>query len=612
MKDSQSTDNSKALVDTDPKPSQPKTPNEAAASQSSVASHQSTDEQRPSKQDDQHQKSATTRTRASQKGEPGDEPSGKPNQAKNENSRNRRNDRSSRREARPEQRRDRDDRKENPRNNGKNHGGRKHPEHTERRDSRKPRKNRWQDRFVAASQGLEEAPVTEPLFTWEPLETAASALSFLAENLNEETSPLDFNELYTLPATTLLERATKAFPEHPEHSGKRQLLGFFLKAAATTQRPIAFTGTLELSSEGFGFIVFSIDNYRIMAGSPFISAALINHYKLERGHSVSGMLFPAPQEEVTCPVVLRIDTIMGKDPATVRNLPSFNDLIPSYPSERLTLETASNSGQKSDNISTRLLDLFSPVGLGQRGLIIAPPRTGKTALLHAIANSICLNKPEVTLLIVLIDARPEDVIEFQRKFKAAETIASTFDESPETHIHLSEMAIEKARRLVEIGEDVVILLDSITRLGRAWNTIAQQPGGVHSRRVQADALHPAKQLFGSARNTEQGGSLTILATALADTGSKIDEAIVDEFRRAANMELHLDRELAKQNVFPAIALEKTGTQNEELLYDPETLDKVRTVRQAMTNLPAVEAMEMLIQGIRRTESNPTFLKNLQD
>jgi transcription termination factor Rho len=302
---------------------------------------------------------------------------------------------------------------------------------------------------------------------------------------------------------------------------------------------------------------------------------------------------------------------MGKPVAEIQGLQPFTELIPYYPTSRILLETPPDTDVKVtwDNISMRVVDCVSPVGFGQRGLIVAPPRTGKTVLMQGMANSIQTNFPEAHLIILLIDERPEEVTDFRRQCHG-EVIASTFDEPAENHVHAAEMVIEKSRRMVEHGRDVVILLDSITRLARAYNTMQPGSGKILSGGVEANALQKPKRFFGSARNIEGGGSLTIVATALVETGSKMDEVIFEEFKGTGNMELHLDRGLVDKRVFPALSMEKSGTRKEELLYHPDEMAKIYSLRRAMKGIPSTEAMEMLIQRIKKTRSNAEFLMSL--
>ncbi|MCC5806375.1 MAG: transcription termination factor Rho [Opitutales bacterium] len=314
-------------------------------------------------------------------------------------------------------------------------------------------------------------------------------------------------------------------------------------------------------------------------------------------------------EEETAPYVVKIHTLMDKDPGRNLEVTNFVDLVPYYPTERIIME--SDPKAKWDNISMRIVDLLTPVGLGQRGLIVAPPRTGKTVLQQAIANAVAANSPKAHLIILLIDERPEEVTDFRRQIQTGEVIASTFDESPENHVHCAEMVIEKARRMVEDGRDVIILLDSITRLARAYNALASSSGKILSGGVEATALQKPKRFFGSARNIEDGGgSLTILGTALVETGSRMDEVIFEEFKGTGNMELHLDRALSDKRVFPAIDMNKSGTRKEELLYHPDEMQKVYGLRRAMKGVPPTDAMEMLITRVKKTQTNIQFLMGI--
>ena len=313
-------------------------------------------------------------------------------------------------------------------------------------------------------------------------------------------------------------------------------------------------------------------------------------------------------EGSTCPLLIRVDTVMEKPPEEAAKVIPFTELTPYYPLERIFLETSPDV--EWDNVSMRVVDLVSPVGFGQRGLIVAPPRTGKTVLQQCMARAIRTNNPDAHLIILLVDERPEEVTDFRRQVSDAEVIASTFDENAESHVHAAEIVIEKARRMVEVGKEVVILLDSITRLARAYNTTMPNSGKILSGGVEATALQRPKRFFGSARNIEGGGSLTILGTALIETGSKMDEVIFEEFKGTGNMELHLDRELVSKRIFPALDFEKSGTRKEELLYHPDELGKIYALRRSLKGVPPVDAMEMFIQRVKKTKNNPEFLMGL--
>jgi transcription termination factor Rho len=433
-------------------------------------------------------------------------------------------------------------------------------------------------------------------------ELARSSIDFSKEEFN-------FNEYATKSADQLLcdiggDRCTCDGLGDIKHMSSSHIFGALLGEVFVDKRPIIARGVLESIEGGDGLLVYESDNYRIKPQSAFISKLLIQCYGLRRGQEMVVYLHPATQNS-TCPFAIGVKDVMGGKPEAVCDLPKFKDLLPYYPTERLFLET--NEGVSWSNQSMRAVDLLSPIGLGQRGLIVAPPRTGKTVLLQGIANAIAMNRPDVSLIILLVDERPEEVTDFRRQVPSAEIISSTFDESADNHVHAADMVIDKARRKVEAGQHVVILLDSITRLARAHNVEQPSSGKLLSGGIDANALRAPKRFFGSARNIEGGGSLTILATALVETGSKMDEVIFEEFKGTGNMELHLDRALVEKRLFPAINIEKSGTRKEELLYHPEELEKVYALRRAIKGLPAVEAMEMLIQRIRQTKTNTEFL-----
>ena len=313
-------------------------------------------------------------------------------------------------------------------------------------------------------------------------------------------------------------------------------------------------------------------------------------------------------DESSCPVFLQVEKVMGVEPEEASRVTPFTELVPYYPLERIFLETDEKA--EWDNVSMRVVDLVSPIGFGQRGLIVAPPRTGKTVLQQGIARALRVNNPNAHLIVLLVDERPEEVTDFRRQVPDAEVIASTFDESAESHVHAAEIVIEKARRMVEHNQDVVILLGFHYPFGRAYNTTMPNSGKILSGGVEATALQSPKRFFGSARNIEGGGSLTILGTALVETGSKMDEVILEEFKGTGNMELHLDRELSNKRIFPALDFEKSGTRKEELLYHPEELTKIYSLRRSLKGVPPAEAMEMFIQRVRKTKNNPEFLMGL--
>jgi transcription termination factor Rho len=363
-------------------------------------------------------------------------------------------------------------------------------------------------------------------------------------------------------------------------------------------------GVLEVLPDGFGFLRSPFYNYLPSAEDIYVSPAQIRRFDLRKGDTLFGTI-RSPKEKEKYFALLKVEKINGKTFEQTRDRVLFENLTPLYPSKRLVMETT------KERLSTRVLDLAAPIGKGQRGLIVAPPKSGKTVLLQSIANAIEVNNPEVILMVLLIDERPEEVTDMIRTVKG-EVIASTFDEPPERHVIIAEMAIEKARRLVECGYDVVILLDNITRLARAYNTVQPHSGKILTGGVDANALHKPKRFFGAARNVEQGGSLTIIATALIDTGSRMDEVIFEEFKGTGNMELTLDRRLADRRVWPAIDLIKSGTRKEELLYHPGELEKIYLLRQGIADLTPVDAMNLLTARLKKTSSNAEFLLSMKD
>ncbi len=422
----------------------------------------------------------------------------------------------------------------------------------------------------------------------------------------EPGAVLDFNEIYKKPLADVVALAGEFGIPVFRNPQRRPLIRKIMNAAFEAARPIALAGTLEILANGNGLLLYPEDSFSVRELSAYVPAILIKKYGLQRGHELSAIVHP-PMPGETAPIVVSVTSIMGTPPDEIKNLTPFTELTPYYPTERIMLETTPDF---PNNLSMRCVDLLCPIGLGQRGLIVAPPRVGKTVLLQTIANSILKNKPKVKLIVLLVDERPEEVTDFKRNTIGAEVISSTFDETPENHVHVAEMVIERARRMVELGKDVVILLDSITRLARAYNTLMPNGGKILSGGVEAGALAKPKRFFGSARNIEDGGSLTILGTALIDTGSKMDEVIFEEFKGTGNMELDLDRDLANKRIFPAINFERSGTRKEELLYHPDEMQYVYSMRRAMKGVPSLEAMEMLINRMKKTKTNIEFLMTL--
>jgi transcription termination factor Rho len=376
---------------------------------------------------------------------------------------------------------------------------------------------------------------------------------------------------------------------------------FKILEAQTEKNGLIFAeGVLEILPDGFGFLRAPDYNYLPGPDDIYVSPSQIRRFDLRTGDTVSGQVRP-PKEGERYFALLKVEAVNFENPELVKEKILFDNLTPLFPNQRFRLETS------SDEISMRIMDLVTPLGKGQRGVLVAPPRTGKTVLLQKIANSITKNHPEVILIVLLIDERPEEVTDFQRSVKA-EVVSSTFDEPATRHVQVAEMVIEKAKRLVEHKRDVVILLDSITRLGRAYNTIVPPSGKVLSGGVDSNALQRPKRFFGAARNIEEGGSLTIIATALIDTGSRMDDVIFEEFKGTGNMELHLDRRLVDKRLFPAIDIFRSGTRREELLLSPNELNKMWVLRKVLGTMGVVEAMELLQEKIKQTKSNDDFLR----
>ncbi|HEX2770159.1 MAG TPA: transcription termination factor Rho [Geobacteraceae bacterium] len=384
---------------------------------------------------------------------------------------------------------------------------------------------------------------------------------------------------------------------------RKQDMIFAILNAQTEKNGMIFgEGVLETLPDGFGFLRAPDYNYLPGPDDIYVSPSQIRRFNLHTGDTVSGQIRP-PKEGERYFALLKVESVNYESPEVARDKILFDNLTPLYPMEKLKLETS------SENMSTRVMELIAPIGKGQRGLIVAPPRTGKTMLIQNIANSIAENHPEVFLIVLLIDERPEEVTDMQRSVKG-EVISSTFDEPASRHIQVAEMVIEKAKRLVEHKRDVVILLDSITRLARAYNTVIPPSGKILSGGVDSNALHKPKRFFGAARNIEEGGSLTIIATALVDTGSKMDEVIFEEFKGTGNMELHLDRKLVEKRTFPAIDMNKSGTRKEELLIDKASLNRIWILRKVLHPMNVVDSMEFLIDKLSETKSNQVFLDSM--
>jgi transcription termination factor Rho len=385
---------------------------------------------------------------------------------------------------------------------------------------------------------------------------------------------------------------------------RKQDLIFQILKAQTEQSGVIFSeGVLEVLPDGFGFLRAPDYNYLPGPDDIYVSPSQIRKFDLQTGDTVSGQI-RSPKEGERYFALIKVEAVNFEGPEQAREKLFFENLTPLYPQQRLRLETS------ADNLSGRVMDLMTPIGRGQRGLIVAPPRTGKTMLLQSIAHSVAVNHPEVYLIVLLIDERPEEVTDMQRSVQG-EVISSTFDEPAQRHVQVAEMVIEKAKRLVEHKKDVLILLDSITRLARAYNTVIPPSGKVLSGGLDSNALQKPKRFFGAARNIEEGGSLTIIATALIDTGSRMDDVIFEEFKGTGNMEIHLDRKLTDKRVFPAIDMQKSGTRKEELLLPRDDLTRIWVLRKVLAPLSPVEGMELLLDRMGKTRTNADFLASMQ-
>jgi transcription termination factor Rho len=383
---------------------------------------------------------------------------------------------------------------------------------------------------------------------------------------------------------------------------KQELIFALLQAQAEQDGLIYGEGVLETLPDGFGFLRAQSYNYLPGPDDIYVSPSQIRRFGLRTGDTVSGQIRP-PKEGERYFALLKVEAVNYEDPEDTRDKILFDNLVPLYPDERVSLET------DPDNYSTRVMDMLTPLGKGQRGLIVASPRTGKTMLLQAIANAITANHKNIYMIVLLIDERPEEVTDMERMVKA-EVVSSTFDEPAQRHVQVAEMVIEKAKRLVEHKRDVVILLDSITRLARAYNTVVPPSGKILSGGVDSNALHRPKRFFGAARNIEGGGSLTIIATALIDTGSRMDEVIFEEFKGTGNMEIHLDRKLADRRIFPSIDINRSGTRKEELLLPTDDLNRIWILRKLLSPLNTVDAMEFLLDKLSGTKHNGDFLDSM--
>ncbi len=424
---------------------------------------------------------------------------------------------------------------------------------------------------------------------------------------NRTHTPVNGYKIETLqqkPLTELLEIALKLKVENPNEFKRKDLIFEILKNQVSQGGYILFTGILEVMNDGYGFLRSEDGNFANSSNDTYVSSTQIKRFALRNGDVVTGQV-RSPKDQEKYYALLKIEAINYLPPEESKKRPLFDNLTPLYPNERLKLE------YDPMKATGRVIDLFAPIGKGQRALIVAPPRTGKTELLKEIAHGITSNNPDASLMVLLVDERPEEVTDMQRSVKG-EVYSSTFDLPAQNHVRTAEMVIEKAKRRVELGKDVVILLDSITRLARAYNTVTPSSGKVLSGGVDANALHKPKRFFGAARNIEHGGSLTIISTALIDTGSRMDEVIFEEFKGTGNCEVVLNRNISDRRIYPAIDVTKSGTRKEELLVTPETLQKVWAIRNAMQNMEEVEGLKFLFKKMNNTKSNEEFLSIMND
>ena len=417
---------------------------------------------------------------------------------------------------------------------------------------------------------------------------------------------MNLNELKNTPVAQLVDMCEQAGIENTARLGKKEIIFNLLKLCARTGEDIFGEGVIEILPDGFGFLRSADSSYLAGPDDIYVSPSQVRRFNLRTGDSISGKIRP-PKEGERYFALLKVDTVNYELPEKARNKILFENLTPIFPEERMRLELG--NGSKED-ITSRVIDLTAPIGKGQRALIVAPPKAGKTVLMQNVAHSISANNPECVIIVLLIDERPEEVTEMRRMVKG-EVVASTFDEPAARHVQVAEMVIEKAKRLVEHKRDVVIFMDSITRLARAYNTVVPSSGKVLTGGVDANALQRPKRLFGAARNVEEGGSLTIIGTALVDTGSKMDEVISEEFTGTGNMELHLSRKIADKRVYPAIDVTRSGTRREELLTAPDELQKRWILRKFLHPMGEIEAMEFLLDKLSMTKTNNEFFDSMK-
>ncbi len=417
---------------------------------------------------------------------------------------------------------------------------------------------------------------------------------------------MNLSELKQKGPSAILELAKEMGVDGMSRARKQDVIFAILKAAAKNKEDIYGDGVLEILQDGFGFLRSSNSNYIAGADDIYVSPSQIRRFGLRTGDTVAGKI-RTPKDGERYFALLKVDTINFEPPENARNKILFENLTPLHPDERMRMERGNGS---TEDITARVIDIVAPIGKGQRGLIIAPPKAGKTMMLQNIAQSIATNHPDAHLIVLLIDERPEEVTEMSRMVRG-EVVSSTFDEPATRHVQIAEMVIEKAKRLVEHKKDVIILLDSITRLARAYNTVVPSSGKVLTGGVDANALHRPKRFFGAARNLEEGGSLTILATALVDTGSKMDEVIYEEFKGTGNSEVHLDRKISEKRVYPAINVNRSGTRREELLVGEEELQSLWILRKFLHPMDEVGAMEFLFDKLQKTKTNEEFFNSMK-
>jgi len=419
---------------------------------------------------------------------------------------------------------------------------------------------------------------------------------------------MNLQELKNKSPTDLISQAEKLGIENPSTLRKQEILFAILKKLAENNEQITGSGVLETLQDGFGFLRATESNYLPGPDDIYLSPSQIKRFGLRKGDTVEGEI-RAPKDQERYFALLKVNKINLEDPEKIKHKINFDNLTPLYPDEKIKLEVESNKVEKSPDLTSRVIDLVAPIGKGQRALIVSPPRAGKTIILQNIAHSITANHPEVYLIVLLIDERPEEVTDMQRSVKG-EVISSTFDEPAIRHVQVAEMVIEKAKRLAEHKKDVVILLDSITRLGRAYNAVVPSSGKVLTGGVDANALQRPKRFFGAARNIEEGGSLTIISTALIETGSRMDEVIFEEFKGTGNSEVILDRKVSDKRIFPAIDITKSGTRKEELLFKKDELQKMNVLRRLIAPMGSMEAIEFLISKLKETKNNPSFFDSM--